>query len=98
MKISCPNPSCCKPLSGPKALIGRRFTCTACGHAFIWSDCCHAGDSFVIYDLETTGLYPDSDEFIQIAAVRLRSGCLCPEENFFSFARWAGDATLLPHT
>jgi hypothetical protein len=25
--------------------------------AGIWTDCFHAGDSFVIYDLETTGLY-----------------------------------------
>ena len=57
MKISCPNPSCCKHLSGPKALMGRRFSCPACGHSFIWTDCFHTGDSFVIYDLETTGLY-----------------------------------------
>ncbi|MEI6656833.1 MAG: exonuclease domain-containing protein [Verrucomicrobiota bacterium] len=87
MKTSCPNPSCCQALTGPKALMGRRFSCPACGHSFIWTDCFHAGDSFVIYDLETTGLYPDSDEFIQIAAVRLRAGCLCPAETFFSFAR-----------
>jgi DNA polymerase III epsilon subunit-like protein len=73
--------------------MGRRFSCPACGHSFIWSDCFHAGDSFVIYDLETTGPYPDSDEFIQIAAVRLRAGCLCPAETFFSFAR--GDVDLL---
>jgi hypothetical protein len=48
MKISCPNPSCCQHLSGPKALMGRRFSCPACGHSFIWTDCFHAGDSFVI--------------------------------------------------
>ena len=41
----------------------------------------------MIYDLETTGLYPDSDEFIQIAAMRFHAGCLCPEETFFSYAR-----------
>ena len=35
----------------------------------------------------TTGLYPDSDEFIQIAAVRYQSGCLCREDDFFSYAR-----------
>ncbi len=57
MKITCPNPSCCQALSGSKALMGRRFSCPACGHSFIWTDCFHTGDSFVIYDLETTGLY-----------------------------------------
>jgi len=87
MRVSCPNPSCGLHLSGPKSLLGHRFACPTCGHSFIWTDCFHAGDAFVIYDLETTGLYPDSDEFIQIAAVRLRAGCLCPEESFFSYAR-----------
>jgi len=87
MKISCPNPSCGQHISGPKTLIGRRIACPTCGHSFIWSDCFHSGDSFVIYDLETTGLYPDSDEFIQIAAVRYQSGCLCREDGFFSYAR-----------
>ena len=87
MKIPCPNPSCCQHLSGPKSLMGRRFSCPTCGHSFIWTDCFHAGDAFVIYDLETTGLYPESDEFIQIAAVRMRAGCLCPADSFFSFAR-----------
>ena len=87
MKISCPNPSCGQHISGPKALIGSRIACPTCGHSFIWSDCFHSGDSFVIYDFETTGLYPDSDEFIQIAAVRYQSGCLCPDDDFFSYAR-----------
>ena len=87
MKITCPNPTCSQPLSGPKALIGQRFFCPGCGHSFIWSDCFHTGNSFVIYDLETTGLYPESDEFIQIAAVRFQSGCLCQDDSFFSFAR-----------
>jgi len=87
MKISCPNAACGQHLTGPKTLIGRRISCPACGLSFIFTDCFHAGDSFVIYDLETTGLYPDSDEFIQIAAVRLRAGCLCPAETFFSYAR-----------
>ena len=87
MKITCPNASCGQHLSGPRALMGSRFTCPRCDHSFIWTDRFHAGDAFVIYDLETTGLYPESDEFIQIGAVRLRAGCVCPEESFFSFAR-----------
>jgi len=87
MKICCPNPSCDQQLSGPKSLMGSRTACHTCGHSFIWSDCFHTRDSFVIYDLETTGLSPDADEFIQIAAVRFQAGGLCPEDSFFSFAR-----------
>ena len=87
MKISCPNPSCGQHISGPKTLIGRLIACPACGQSFIGSDCFHSGDSFVIYDLETTGLYPDSDEFIQIAAVRYQSGCVRPDDGFFSYGR-----------
>ncbi len=41
----------------------------------------------MIYDLETTGLYPNEDEFIQIAAVRYQEGCIIAEDSFFSFAR-----------
>jgi DNA polymerase III alpha subunit (gram-positive type) len=87
MKISCPNPSCDHQLSGPKSRIGQRVSCPTCQHSFIWTDCFHTGDSFVIYDLETTGLYPDSDEFIQIAATRFQAGNLFPEDSFFSYAR-----------
>ena len=87
MKISCPNPMCGMHLAGPKADIGRKVICPRCGHEFIWSDRTHSSCSFVIYDLETTGLSPDADEFIQIAAVRYKNGCLIDEETFFSFAR-----------
>lgn len=90
MKINCPNPRCVKSLSGPKSRIGQRVSCPDCGHSFFWADCFHSGETFVIYDLETTGLRPDSDEVIQIAAVRFHAGCLCPEDNFFSFARPQG--------
>jgi hypothetical protein len=69
MKISCPNPVCHQHLSGPKSFIGKKVVCPGCGRDFIWSDRFHAGDTFIIYDLETTGLYPDEDEFIQIAVV-----------------------------
>jgi DNA polymerase III alpha subunit (gram-positive type) len=41
----------------------------------------------VIYDLETTGLDPAHDEFIQIAAVRLSAGSLRHEDSFASFAK-----------
>ena len=67
--------------------MGTRVVCPRCSHEFIWTDRFHRGESFVIYDLETTGLYPEVDEFIQIAAIRFRGGCLMAEDSFFSFAR-----------
>lgn len=87
MKISCPNPACHQHLSGPKSYIGKQVVCPGCGQEFIWTDRFHSGDSFIIYDLETTGLYPDEDEFIQIAAVRFQGGRLIAGDSFFSFAR-----------
>jgi DNA polymerase III alpha subunit (gram-positive type) len=87
MKVPCPNPACQLTLTGPKSAIGTRVACTHCGHDFIWTDCFHSNCSFVIYDLETTGLYPDEDEFIQIAAVRYENGCLVAEDAFFSYAQ-----------
>lgn len=87
MKISCPNSSCQITLTGPKSAIGTRVACSHCGHDFFWTDGFHSKCSFVIYDLETTGLYPDEDEFIQIAAVRFQDGRLIAEDSFFSFAR-----------
>jgi DNA polymerase-3 subunit epsilon len=37
--------------------------------------------------LETTGLDPEQDEFIQIAAMRFHAGCLQPEETFARYAK-----------
>jgi DNA polymerase III subunit epsilon len=85
MKVLCPN--CNESLSGPKSAIGTRVNCPECLHFFYWSDTRHQGESFVVYDLETTGLDPEQDEFIQIAAMRFSAGCLRPEETYFRFAR-----------
>ncbi len=85
MKISCP--SCKESLTGPKSALGTRVNCPECRHPFYWADRWHAGQSFVIYDLETTGLDAEQDEFIQIAAMRFTAGNLCPEETFASFAK-----------
>ena len=68
-------------------MIGSWVDCPTCNHKFIWTEVFHGGEDFVIYDLETTGLYPESDEFIQIAAMRFRRGRLCPDETFFSYAK-----------
>jgi DNA polymerase III alpha subunit (gram-positive type) len=43
--------------------------------------------SYVIFDLETTGLSPDGCEIIQIAATRFRDGGVVPGESFFSYCR-----------
>jgi DNA polymerase III alpha subunit (gram-positive type) len=85
MKVLCPN--CQQSLSGPKSALGTRVHCPECRHPFYWADAWHSGHSFVVYDLETTGLDPEQDEFIQIAAMRFSAGCLCPEDTFARFAR-----------
>lgn len=85
MKVNCP--SCTISIAGTKSAMGTRVSCPDCRHAFYWTDRWHAGESFVIYDLETTGLDPEQDEFIQVAAMRFTAGCLCPEDTFASFAK-----------
>jgi DNA polymerase-3 subunit epsilon len=39
----------------------------------------------IIFDLETTGLSPYSEEIIQIAAVKMKSGRILEEESFATF-------------
>jgi DNA polymerase III epsilon subunit family exonuclease len=46
-----------------------------------------AETAFVIFDLETTGLYPGSCEIIQIAATRFANGRATGGEAFFSYCR-----------
>lgn len=85
MKVHCPN--CKESLTGPKSAVGTRVNCPECRHPFYWADRWHSGHSFVVYDLETTGLDPEQDEFIQIAAMRFSAGSLRQEETFASFAK-----------
>jgi len=85
MKVSCPK--CSFGISGSKSAMGTRVACPDCRHLFFWTDRWHSSESFVVYDLETTGLDPREDEFIQIAAMRFRAGSLCPDETFASFAK-----------
>lgn len=85
MKFSCP--SCTISVSGPKSAMGTRVSCPGCTHRFFLTDRWHSAETFVVYDLETTGLDPEQDEFIQIAAMRFHAGCLCPDDTFASFAK-----------
>jgi DNA polymerase III epsilon subunit-like protein len=41
----------------------------------------------VIFDIETTGFSHTWSEIIQIAALRMRDGCLAPDETFSTFIR-----------
>ncbi len=61
--------------------------CPGCQYRFYLTEAWRDSHSFVIYDLETTGLDPETDEFIQIAAMRFTAGCLRPEETFARFAK-----------
>ncbi len=87
MVILCPTPGCGCNHKVAAARLGERLCCGACGCHFRAAEKWFDGSEFIIYDLETTGLYPEHDEFIQIAAVRFRNGCLCPSEEFHSYAR-----------
>lgn len=85
MRAFCPE--CKNSLTGPKSAIGTLVDCPECCHSFYWSERQYSGERFVIYDLETTGLDPEHDEFIQIAAMRFTAGSLQPDECFASFAK-----------
>lgn len=85
MKVPCP--ACEHVLSAPKSAVGTRVACGHCEHTFFWTDEHHAGETFVVYDLETTGLDPRLDEFIQVAAMRFTAGSPRPDDTFASFAK-----------
>ncbi len=85
MKFLCP--SCQHVVSAPKSALGSRVACQPCDYRFYLAEAQHENYSFVIYDLETTGLDAEYDEFIQIAAMRFTAGSLCPSETFARFAK-----------
>ena len=85
MNVPCPR--CARALSLPKSAAATRVTCPVCHHAFFAAESRHGGHEFVLYDLETTGLDPSSDELIQIAAMRFTGGTPRPDATFASFAK-----------
>jgi DNA polymerase III epsilon subunit family exonuclease len=60
------------------------------GTGEILSDRVQAATSFVIFDLETTGISPHQCEIIQIAATRFRNGEVVAGDAFFSYCRPTG--------
>lgn len=44
-------------------------------------------DDIVVFDLETTGLSPGSDDIIQVAAVRVQNGRIRRRDSFFSYVK-----------
>jgi DNA polymerase III epsilon subunit family exonuclease len=44
-------------------------------------------DDVVVFDLETTGLFPSSDDIIQVAAVRILNGHIRRADSFFSYVK-----------
>jgi len=67
----------------PESSTAARVRCPQCGSVFSIP----GATSFVIFDLETTGLYPDGCEIIQIAATRFRNGEVVAGDAFFSYCR-----------
>ena len=84
MIVRCPNPGCAIDLAGEESFSGETVKCSNCGQRFVWPQ---SRRDFVIYDLETTGLSPDDEDLIQIAAIRFRDGKPVTTESFFSYAK-----------
>lgn len=83
MITKCNNSRCGATLKFLDSAVGNRIRCPQCGSVFVVS----GAPSFVIFDLETTGLSPDGCEIIQIAATRFRNGDVVSGDSFFSYCR-----------
>ncbi len=83
MLTKCQNSQCGATLRVPDSGNVGRIRCPSCGFIFQLSQAV----SFVIFDLETTGLYPDGCEIIQIAATRFQNGQVVNGDTFFSYCR-----------
>jgi DNA polymerase III subunit epsilon len=83
MIIRCENMQCVATLTIPDSAATHSIRCPVCGCVFALGE----RSSFVIFDLETTGLSPHGCEIIQIAATRFRDGEIVSGESFFSYCR-----------
>lgn len=83
MTTQCPNSQCAATLEFPDSTAGQRISCPTCGLVFALT----TATSFVIFDLETTGLSPHGCEIIQIAATRFRNGEVVAGDSFYSYCR-----------
>jgi DNA polymerase III epsilon subunit family exonuclease len=83
MITKCNNDQCGATLRISDSPAERRVRCPQCGSVFAVP----GAPSFVIFDLETTGLYPDGCEIIQIAATRFCNGEVVAGDSFFSYCR-----------
>ncbi len=83
MTNTCPNSQCSATLQFAEPATGSRIRCPRCGSVFAIPE----ETSFVIFDLETTGLSPDGCEIIQIAATRFRNGEVVAGDSFYSYCR-----------
>jgi DNA polymerase III subunit epsilon len=81
--INCQNERCAAVLRVPDSTNVARIRCPRCGHVFTLPELA----SFVIFDLETTGLCADASEIIQIAATRFRDGRAVAGDLFFTYCR-----------
>jgi len=79
----CANTQCGTQLNIPDSMAIQRIRCPQCGSMFAVP----GSPSYVIFDLETTGLSPDGCEIIQIAASRFCGGEVVADDSFFSFCR-----------
>ena len=83
MITTCANLQCRATLKFPDSVMGSRIRCPHCGSVFAFQ----GSPSYVIFDLETTGLSPDGCEIIQIAATRFRNGEVVSGDSFYSYCR-----------
>ena len=83
MITTCTNLQCGATLKYPDSATGNQIRCPLCGCVFAVP----GSPSYVIFDLETTGLSPDGCEIIQIAATRFRNGDVVSGDSFYSYCR-----------